>query len=260
MFDVEKDIFIKKWVCGPLGVNCYICGSHSDKEVILIDPGEYDENIPAFIEAEGLEPILIVATHGHLDHILGIPDFKNRWGIEVACHPMDVHSFSDPDPFLEGFLGRGIAPFVPERHLEDGDKISVGPYALEVLHTPGHTPGSICLLGPHFLFSGDLLFNAGIGRTDLPGGNYNTLVDSVRRRIWPLSDDLILLPLGILIAVRLIPRPVMQECRAQSRDRMRDVHVTRWWAGAVVIVVWVVAVTVIGWYAYRFAVPHLRLQ
>ena len=95
---------------------------------------------------------------------------------------------------MEGFLGPGFRPIKPGHILEDGDRIHVGPYTLEVIHTPGHTPGSICLLSPPFLFSGDTLFRAGVGRTDFPGGDYHALVRSIKKRLWSLPDELILLP------------------------------------------------------------------
>lgn len=190
----NKDILIKNWACGPLGVNCYLVGSVKYKEMILIDPGGCQGEIARFIESKGLTPRLIIATHGHLDHIMAIPNLRKRWNVEVACHTKDIHYFMSPDPFIEGFLGNGYEPFRPDRALEDGDKIQVGPYVLEVIHTPGHTPGSICLLSPPYLFSGDTLFQAGIGRTDLSGGDYNALVHSLIKRIWPLPDELILLP------------------------------------------------------------------
>ena len=97
--------------------------------------------------------------------------------------------------FNTEFMGQDFKPFKPECYsLEDGDKIQVGPYSMEVIHTPGHSPGSICLLCPPFLFSGDTLFKAGVGRTDFDGGDYNALARSLRNRLWPLPDDLILLP------------------------------------------------------------------
>ncbi|MBN2373410.1 MBL fold metallo-hydrolase [bacterium] len=190
----KKDIFIKNWACGPLGVNCYLIGSLPENDFVLIDPGGCHGEVVQFIESHSFKPKLIIATHGHLDHIMAIPVMRKRWGIEVACHTKDIPFFNMPDPFLEGFLGEGFEPFNPDVGLEDGDKIKIGPYVIEVIHTPGHTPGSICLLILPYLFSGDTLFNAGIGRTDLPGGDYSALVHSMRERLWPLPDELILLP------------------------------------------------------------------
>ena len=190
----DRDILIKTWICGPLAVNCYLAGSLKEKEVLLIDPGGCFEEVTEFLDQKGLIPKLIIATHAHLDHIMAIPDLLKKWDVRVACHTKEIPYFTKPDPMIEGFLGQGFKPFKPEYSLEDGDKIQVGPYTMEVIHTPGHSPGSICLLCPPFLFSGDTLFKAGAGRTDFDGGDYNALVHSLRDRLWPLPDDLILLP------------------------------------------------------------------
>lgn len=189
-----ENMLVKNWVCGPLGVNCYLVGSLKDKEFVLIDPGGCHGEVARFIDKQGFQPKLIIATHGHLDHIMAMPDLRKRWNIKVACHTKDIPFFNNPDPFLEGFLGQGFKPFKPDQALEDGDRIDIGSYVMEVIHTPGHTPGSVCLLIPPYLFSGDTLFQAGVGRTDLPGGDYSALVHSLRERLWPLSDELILLP------------------------------------------------------------------
>ncbi|MGA1790469.1 MAG: MBL fold metallo-hydrolase [bacterium] len=198
MFDNElrknKDLLIKSWVCGPLGVNCYLAGSLETKEVVLIDPGGCFEEITDFLDERGLVPQLIIATHGHLDHIIAIPDLLKRWDVKVACHPEDVSCFTAPDPMIAGFLGCDFQPVKPEYMLQDGDSIQIGSYALEVIHTPGHSPGSVCLLSPPYLFSGDTLFRAGVGRTDFPGGDYHALVRSIKEKLWALSDELILLP------------------------------------------------------------------
>ena len=190
----NQDFLIKTWVCGPLGVNCYLVGSLAEKEVVLIDPGGSSEEIASFLEQKGIIPRLIILTHGHLDHILAVPDLLHKWDVKVACHPEDIPCIEDPDPYIAGFLGQGYEPFKPDFILNDGDKIPVGPYTMEVIHTPGHSPGSICLLSPPFLFSGDTLFKCGVGRTDFNGGNYQALVHSIKHRLCPLPDELILLP------------------------------------------------------------------
>ncbi len=169
-------------------------GSVEEKEVLLIDPGGCFEEVTGFLDEKGLIPKLIIATHGHLDHISAIPGLRKKWNVKVACHTEDIQYFMNPDPVMEEFLGRGYEPFKPEQGLEDGEQIHIGPYTMEVIHTPGHTPGSICLLSSPFIFTGDTLFKAGFGRTDFPGGDYNALANSVRSRLWSLAEDLILLP------------------------------------------------------------------
>ncbi len=196
----DSDILVKSWQCGPLGVNCYLVasiensGDNENKEAVLIDPGDYEGEIAEFVHQRKIKPKLIIATHGHLDHIMGISGFKKLWGVQVACHAEDIPFFSQPDPFIKDFLGGTYEPIVPEQVLKDGDKIFIGSHAMEVIHTPGHTPGSICLLMPPYLFSGDTLFHAGVGRTDLAGGDYNALIRSIRNRLFLLPDKLLLLP------------------------------------------------------------------
>lgn len=190
----DGNALIKTLTCGPLGVNCYIAGSIEEREVVIIDPGGCALEITQFLENQKFVPILIIATHGHLDHIMAIPELIKRWGVPVACHTDEIPVFLDPDPMLEGFLGGRYTPFKPEHTLKDGDTIRIGAYTFEVIHTPGHTPGSICLLCPPLLFSGDTLFREGVGRTDFRGGSYNALVHSIRNRLWTLPDELILLP------------------------------------------------------------------
>ncbi|MGA1794706.1 MAG: MBL fold metallo-hydrolase [bacterium] len=190
----DGNALIKTLACGPLGVNCYIAGSIEERKVVIIDPGGNAPEITQFIEQEGLVPTLIIATHGHLDHIMAIPELSERWGVPVACHTDEIPVFLEPDPLLKGFFGGGYTPFKPEKALNDGDMIRIGTHTLEVIHTPGHTPGSICLLCPPLLFSGDTLFRQGVGRTDFSGGSYNALVHSIRNRLWTLPDELILLP------------------------------------------------------------------
>jgi len=190
----DGNALIKTLECGPLGVNCYIAGSIEERKVVIIDPGGNAPEITQFLDHEGLVPTLIIATHGHLDHIMAIPELAKRWGVPVACHTDEIPFFLEPDPMLKGFFGGGYTPFRPGHSLKDGDVIRIGAYALEVIHTPGHTPGSICLLCPPLLFSGDTLFREGVGRTDFLGGNYHALVHSIRNRLWTLPDELILLP------------------------------------------------------------------
>jgi len=190
----NQNFLIKTWVCGPLGVNCYLAGSLSEKEVVLIDPGGAFEEITSFLDQKGIVPKLIILTHGHLDHIMAIPDLLRKWDVKVACHSAEIPFIEEPDPYIAEFLGHGYQPFKPDTILKDGDKIHIGPYTMEVIHTPGHSPGSVCLLCPPFLFSGDTLFKSGVGRTDFDGGDYQALVRSIKDRLWSLPDELILLP------------------------------------------------------------------
>ena len=186
-------MILKKLVVGPLASNCYIVGSESTKEGMIIDPADEAEEILQSIKELGLKISLIVLTHGHPDHVGALKEIKEATGAEVAIHADDAESLQQQSlGFLFGLSYP--APPPPDRLLKDEDSIDIGDLHFGVLHTPGHTPGGICLLGHGVLFSGDTLFNYGIGRYDLPGGDYNQLMDSLRTKLMGLPDDTIVYP------------------------------------------------------------------
>jgi hydroxyacylglutathione hydrolase len=167
--------------------NCYIFG---DKEsgCIVIDPGDEAALILRRLNELGLAVKQIVLTHGHLDHIGALKEVKEATGAPVAVHGADAALLHDR--MLAMLLGMNIPkPPKPDILLSDGQKITVGGHTLTVLHTPGHTQGSICLLGDGLVFTGDTLFQQGIGRTDLPGGSAEQIMKSIRTRLLVLSDD-----------------------------------------------------------------------
>ena len=177
---------------GPLACNCYIAGDPETSQAIVIDPGDDSESILEAIARHGLTLSLIVATHAHFDHILAAEDLRRATGAPFYLHEDDVSLLDWLPASLELFLGRvsGEAPEV-DATLKDGDSIEVGTRGLTVIHTPGHSSGSISLLsteGDGMLFSGDTLFARSIGRTDLPGGDFDELITSVRKRLFPLGD------------------------------------------------------------------------
>lgn len=158
---------------------------------MVIDPGANARGILRDIEDLGLDIKFIVLTHGHVDHIGAVKEVKEATGAEVAIHPGDagslrrlswstIYNLSSPPP--------------PDRLLQDGDRLEVGDLQFLVLHTPGHSPGGICILGHGVVFSGDTLFNSGIGRTDFPSGSYNQLMTSIHTRLMVLPDDTIVCP------------------------------------------------------------------
>lgn len=193
MVDNESRMLLKTLVVGPLGVNCYLVGDEATREAMVIDPAADAGIILQNIEELGLKIKLIVLTHGHSDHVAALKEVKEATGAEIA-----VHSGDSEYPHQQGLaflLGLQCpTPPPPDRLLKNSDSIDIGGLHFEVMHTPGHTPGGICLYGHGLLFSGDTLFNYGIGRYDLPGGDYALLMNSLRATLMSLPDETIVYP------------------------------------------------------------------
>ena len=190
-------MIIDKLVLGPFSTNCYIVGSESSRAGIIIDPADDAKTILDRVKGLELDIKIILLTHGHIDHVGALKAVKEAIGAEMAIHTDDAKSLRGLRGWLQSFLVPGLTyplPPPPDRLLKDGDSISVAGLSFKVLHTPGHTPGGICLLGEGVVFSGDTLFNYGIGRTDLPGGSYNQLLESIRTKLMTLPDDTIVYP------------------------------------------------------------------
>ena len=186
-------MIIRKLEVGPLATNCYIVGTESTKEGMIIDPADEAQRILENVRELSLDIKLIVLTHGHLDHIGALQEVKQATGAEVAIHGDDANFIQDHS--LGNLFGLFYAtPSPPDRLLNGGDSLDVGDLHFQVLHTPGHTPGGICLQGHGIVFSGDTLFNSGIGRADLPGGNYSQLMNSIHHWLMVLPDDTIIYP------------------------------------------------------------------
>lgn len=186
-------MIIRKLEVGAFAANCYIVGSNG--EGMIIDPGDEAERILKEVDELRLDIKIIALTHGHIDHIGALKEVKEATDAQVAIHTDDVKALKDR--FLSIFLGiRHRSPPAPDRLLNDGDIIPIGELKFTVIHTPGHSKGSICLLGKGVLFSGDTLFNCGVGRSDLPGsgGSHNQLIDSIQRRLLILDDDIKIYP------------------------------------------------------------------
>ncbi len=181
-------------VVGALDTNCYLVYCEESSECAVVDPGAEPEKIIRQIGSLGLVPIILIDTHGHIDHVGANKDIKERYDIPLCIHSLDSGMLDNILATTMGlFLGAKKSP-EPDRFLEDGELIPIGKSHLKVIHTPGHSPGSVSLAGDGFLLSGDLLFCGGVGRTDLPGGSQSVLEDSIRKKIFTFPDDTIVLP------------------------------------------------------------------
>ena len=186
-------MIIKKLVVGPFASNCYIIVSESNKEGMIIDPGAEAEVILSKVKDLGLDIKSIVLTHGHIDHIGALKEVKEATGAEVAIHTDDAQALQENS--VNTPLGLSYpTPLPADRLLKDGDSMDIGDLHFLVLHTPGHSPGCICLLGEGVMFSGDTLFNYGIGRADLSGSNYSQLMNSIHTKLMVLPDNITVYP------------------------------------------------------------------
>ena len=183
-------MLIKKIVVGMMEVNCYIVGDSSTKEVFIIDPGGDYKKIKKIIDADSLRPRAIINTHGHGDHI----GANEVFDIPVWIHQLDADFLQDPSKNLSGAFGFLLKTKPASRILEDGDILNIGKHSLEVIHTPGHTPGSICLKADGVIFTGDTLFCEGIGRTDFAYGSEGDIMRSIKERLLTFDDNYVIHP------------------------------------------------------------------
>ena len=181
-------------VVGALETNCYLAYCEESRACAIIDPGAEPGKIVRAVAELELKPALILNTHGHVDHIGANREMKDKYGVPLYLHAADAAMLEDPGHLaINLLLGAQDSP-APDRLLADGDEIAVGRSSLRVVHTPGHTPGSVGFLGTGIYFSGDTLFRDGVGRTDLPGGSWKDLEKSIRERILVLPGETVVLP------------------------------------------------------------------
>lgn len=177
---------------GQIGTNCYIFRREGGYKCGVVDPGDQGEQVARWLVEKGLEAQAVLLTHGHFDHILGIPGLREEWpDLPVYCHPADLGGGDTTSLFGETFpTVRSFGDITPYR---EGDTVEVDGIRLEVLDTPGHTPGSVTLRAENVLFTGDTLFAGSMGRTDLPGGGEGELMRSLKR-LGELEGDYQVLP------------------------------------------------------------------
>ncbi len=180
---------------GILGANCYLVMDSLNQVAAVIDPVDKADKIFAQAENLGVTIKMIINTHGHWDHIGANKTLQELCGAPVYMHEAEKQKLQDGT--LNGFFerrGNNLFCGYDKIYLKDGDKLTLGSLELQVIHTPGHSPGGLCLLVGNVIFTGDTLFEGSIGRTDFPGGDYDTLIKSIKNKLLPLPDELMILP------------------------------------------------------------------
>lgn len=187
-------MIVRQKSVGSMAVCCYVVGCEKTKKGIIIDPGGDENKVLSMVKDEGLTIEAIVNTHGHPDHVCGNGPLKEATGAPIVMHELDDDFFMKPE-VVKYFAMLGLPASPPvDRRLKDGDTIEFGEQKLEVILTPGHTPGGICLYGAGQVFTGDTLFVGAIGRTDFPGGDMDQFMTSIHQRLLTLPDETVVWP------------------------------------------------------------------
>lgn len=181
-------------VVGALETNCYLVYCERTRECVVVDPGADPKRIFRGIAELELNPVLLINTHGHIDHVGANQDIKEHYDTPLWIHAADKLMLENSLQSEIAFLLNARPSPPPDAFLSEDQEISFGESMLKVMWTPGHSPGSVSLLGEDFVLSGDTLFYGGVGRTDLPGGSWGELVNSIKNKIFVLPEDMVVYP------------------------------------------------------------------
>lgn len=182
---------IEQLPLGPMQTNCYLLADEATKVAAIIDPSGSGQRIAQYAKSQGWQVAHVLLTHSHADHVLGLADLKTATGAPVYIHPEAIEMLR-ASPRMGALIGLAVpAPPEPDEMLSEGQIVSVGELSLHVLYTPGHAPGHVSFHLPSekVLFDGDVLFQGSIGRTDLVGGDYETLLQTIREKLLTLPDE-----------------------------------------------------------------------
>jgi glyoxylase-like metal-dependent hydrolase (beta-lactamase superfamily II) len=218
-----SELMVRGVVVGAFQENAYIIGSRRTGEAICIDPGDEVDEIRALARDMGVKITKVACSHGHLDHIMAVRAVVEETGAPFLLHRADIEIARGMPESALRMLGRHEQPTPePDAFIADGDDVEIPGISLKVIHTPGHTPGSVCLYGHGMLFSGDTLFEGSIGRTDLPGGSWDQIAASITSRVMSLPDETIVRPghMGqTTIGRERQHNPFVQQFMAEMRSR-----------------------------------------
>jgi len=188
-------MIIKLFHTGPLAVNSYVVTDEKTKKTFIVDPGGHNTDMVNYIKENDLQVEFIILTHGHGDHIGGVPALRKEFPaakLVIGIH--DKEMLEDPELNMSGMMYVQPLSLTADRYIADGETLQMGELELKFFHTPGHTPGGICILVENAVFSGDTLFEQSIGRTDFPGSSYQAIVKSIREKLFVLPDETAVYP------------------------------------------------------------------
>lgn len=189
-------MLLQGFVVGQLQANCYAVGDEESREVLLIDPGDQGPALLAELEKRDLRVVAVLATHFHVDHSGAVHELlEGSPGAQFLMHAEDYPRIAVNAANVSEWYGHPVTvPREPDRYLEHGDTIEIGSVTLSALHTPGHTPGSICVSAPGAVFTGDVLFQGSVGRTDFEGGSHEQLIGAIREHLFALPEETVVYP------------------------------------------------------------------
>jgi len=188
-------VILKGLEINTMGVNCYIVGCEETKEVAVIDPGGNARGIVSVLEEDGLKAVYIINTHGHIDHIGGNRGVKEATGAKILIHEADAKMLVNAVSNFSFLMGSKVTSPPADEFIKEGDRIKIGnTVELEVIHTPGHSAGGVCLKTGDIIFVGDTLFQGSIGRTDFPGGSHKQLIDNIKQKLLCYDDETVCYP------------------------------------------------------------------
>lgn len=187
-------MLLKRIPAGVYAANCYVITCEDTKKTAIIDPGGDANDIVNYIERNDLDLDCIILTHAHGDHIGGVPEIKDKKGVPVFIHNQDADMLKNKNRNMTSLMSGPDVEVVADKLLQDGDTIKLGNLELNIIHTPGHTRGGICIQIEDILITGDTLFTGSIGRTDFEGGSYEEIIDSIKKKLLVFDNQMKVYP------------------------------------------------------------------